>query len=401
MSSKTKWLVGIALILVVVLIAPFVMLLVNHKQVGALLVVSHYQSLILGVLTVAIAIVALNTYLGIEERVDQRISKVTEEIKKTNKEYLSVMAVLQESKADPSKFESIVGTTVRDADVYRFFEEDIKQVFYGLNERPGRVTRATGVYLADFLRDNPAFDKDRRWRFYVNVVAQTTSSWACARSEVSFLQEIDKAWLDNGGLMWLFSLWQPERADDWKAVLRKFVLDISIHFQTSRDVADTTRAIIQRQYPANDASLWNSPKDGPSGYLVWLVYNRKSESLETWSVSFEDLYCGTSGEEVLLPELDASVSVRDQALEEFEVRNPGRTMMEDIDFRKERLIIICSQPWIDLAKRFVYGLVVVQRRRMDSLNGIVYNLGGLVQSIDEELSVKVIAATEDPNTVGA
>lgn len=131
MISKTKWLLWIAVVLVVMLVAPFAVLFVDPTEVAALLLTSHYDSLILGVLTVAIAIAALNTYLGIEDRVDQRMIKVVEEMKNTNKEYLKIMTKLQDSRDDANKFHSVVSDIVKDAEVYRFFAEEIKDVSTG------------------------------------------------------------------------------------------------------------------------------------------------------------------------------------------------------------------------------------------------------------------------------
>ncbi|MCL4319078.1 MAG: hypothetical protein M1596_04195, partial [Firmicutes bacterium] len=91
---KNKWLVGLTIGGAVFLIVPFVLMGIKPTKVAGLILVSHYQTLLVAVLTLAIAMIGFNTYLGLEERISKQVDDLSQQIKKDNIERLRLLFIV-------------------------------------------------------------------------------------------------------------------------------------------------------------------------------------------------------------------------------------------------------------------------------------------------------------------
>ncbi len=111
--------------IIIIFVAPFLVLMLDPARASAALFVTHFDTVILGVLTIGVALLALNSYLGIEERVRRRMDEEAEAIKQAQRDYFRWWVDLTASREDPPRFERFVQRIVQRENVYEFFQSDM------------------------------------------------------------------------------------------------------------------------------------------------------------------------------------------------------------------------------------------------------------------------------------
>lgn len=281
--TKFRWLVvagsGGAIVLMV---APFVLTAVDPSRAVGLLAASHFQTLVLGLLTVALAIIALNTYIGLEDRIERKMEELSLAIKQDTKHRLRLLMDLERSRTDPAVFEQVIETITAEPELYAYFQEDIKKVFDG-NQEPGTITAATAGWILAMCQNHPELCRDPHWKFWVSVTTQTTNGWQEALRNVPFLSQAERDTVIKY-LPWLFERWHAEKLGDYQNSLSDLVKKLANHFDMPKQVLPEMKKVIQEHYWANGFPFAGRP----GGKVSWYI-RRQTGELERWEVGYGNL----------------------------------------------------------------------------------------------------------------
>lgn len=363
-ERRWMWIVGIFLaVLIGILIAPFAMLVSGKHPVGAILLLAHYQSLVTSVLTLAIAVIAFTTYLGLEDRVRRTMTSQIEQLKVENKERVRLLLDLEKSRKDPTEFEGVVARVVTNQSLYNFFKDDIRDVFMGFKE-PGQVTQATGALLSDYFEHNPQCPVDSVFRFLIAVNTQTEESFALAQKLTPrVISKIDKDKL-LGITAWLFELWKPERGERWRKVLSELVQELSTCAGFYNEILTIIRSRCYRVYNGDHESNWQT-KAGSVGQLFCYIRHLDTGMLERWNLYYGYLFgIQDVPNEVILDE-QGNRTVTRQIIKKDLIDCAGPGIVRFWEQASDELRVMMVYPdelfHNPHGRALVYGLVIVPR----------------------------------------
>ncbi len=360
MTRRPELMGRVAVMLIIIFVAPFLVLMLDPARASAALLVTHFDTVILGVLTIAVALLALNSYLGIEERVRRRMDEEAEAIKQAQRDYFRWWMDLTASREDPARFERFVERIVQRENVYQFFQSDMQDAFYSLNASPGQLTPTTAGLLVNFLTDHPDLYRDRRWKFYLHMALQNPHGWAQARSDLAVLSpqiQPDREWVE-AAIPWLFGLWHEEAPDDYQRELSALVYALAGHFNLTNRIVDAITSLCQQPYSDN-AVNWNDDM-GVSGQMQWCVRDGKSGALMQWTAHYQDVFRSSFNGHIEIS--GNSLDLRQRIFEDLTQRNSDgwlKLYRENLD--TFRVIALWVPEAIQTRDEFHYGLVVVQR----------------------------------------
>ena len=256
---------------------PFLALLVKSPETNTLLLVSHYQSLVLAVLGLSIAVIALTTYLGLEDRVRQTVAGEISAMKEDNKVRVRLLLDLEKSRAEPVKLQGVTERILTDTILYEFFQEDLREVFLSYI-KPGQITVATAIALREFFRKHPQYEIDSVWKFFIDIATQSEQGFNEAKQCIPLvLQKVSKKQIFLT-LIWLFDLWDSTWDANWRRALSDLLLESSNQWHFRETVIPTIQQRCEWVYDRNHEKNWRTTT-GSMGQLTLYVRRMDSSNL--------------------------------------------------------------------------------------------------------------------------
>ena len=234
------WWLGVAVSIAIVMVAgPWALLLVSKVRARDVVLIAHYQSLILALIALAVAVMGLISYLSVEQRVQDQMASYYQIIKAENKtrlrELLSLEQILNHD--DTEDFEEFVTKAIKDVEMWEFFQKDIEDGFMDMMWS-SRSNVRTSVIILRFLQRHPECGIEDRWRFYLSAMSEEPAFLPDALTLVSQLsREQDGGWFISHTLR-LVELWGDFSEEQRRLIgeliraLRKQLID------TSRDISE-------------------------------------------------------------------------------------------------------------------------------------------------------------------
>lgn len=281
--KRWLWSAG-ALGLFIIVVAPFALIVVAPSRTARLMLVAHYQGLVLAVITLAVAILAFITFVGLDDRIESHMQRLSEQLRNDNKAKLRLLWDLEHAQGNPSDFEAVVEAITQDRETYAFFRDDLQRVFLQYN-KPDQVTPATAERLHRSLTE---YDMDRHnasWRFWVNLARQSIDGWQGALKYANALPDGDwerlKAWLP-----WLWSQWHPNHPAEWNTSVSNLVDALQRRFHLRDRASEEMERLGHEAFPGINPMQWSTRTFTTP--VLWYLRQTAGE-LTVWKAHYGDL----------------------------------------------------------------------------------------------------------------
>ncbi|POB10222.1 hypothetical protein [Sulfobacillus sp. hq2] len=381
------------------MILPFLALLIKSPETNALILVTHYQSLVLAVLALAISVVALTTYLTLEERVRETMASEIGKLKEDNKVRVRLLLDLEKSRADSLQLEKTVERILTSVDLYEFFQNDIREVYCSYT-KPGQITTATAVSLRDFFRKHTQYDIDPVWRFLIDISTQTEQGfdeakqlWPLVEKKVNRVQMFLT-------IIWLFGLWDSLQEASWCKSLSSLLLDASNHLHLRDRVIPIIQSRCESVYRDHEPN-WTTTT-GAVGQLTLYVRHGDTTHLERWTLYYADLF----GNQPIPNETMSGQDSHPTTTRQFIVNNlrlcADANYLESLKNNKDEVrVMVVYVDRLVHERELVYGLVMVSRRALANFANICesHTLETFTKKIESDHNVKILWVAKDPNNM--
>ena len=279
-----RWLLWAGALGLFVIVAPFALLVVAPRRAASLMLVAHYQGLVLAVITLAVAILAFITFVGLDNRIEGHMQRLSEQLRNENKAKLRLLWDLEYAQANPSDFEAVVAAIAQDRETYAFFRDDLQRVFLQF-KAPGQITPATAEHLHRSLTE---YDSDRHnasWRFWVNLARQSIDGWQYALKYANALE--DTEWLRmQDWLPWIWSQWNPNNPGEWNTAVGNLVDGLQRRFQLHDKASQEMEQLCRGKFPGTNPMMWSTPSFATP--VRWYL-RQTGGTLVVWEARYGDL----------------------------------------------------------------------------------------------------------------
>lgn len=377
---------------------PFLALLVKSPKTNALLLVTHYQSLVLAVLGLSVAVIALITYLGLEDRVHQMLTREISAMKEDNKVRVRLLLDLEKSRAEPAKFQEVTERILSDTVLYEFFQEDLREVFLSYS-KPGQITVATALTLREFFRKHPQYEIDSVWKFFIDISTQSEQGFIEAKQCIPLvLRKVSKKQIFLT-LIWLFDLWDSTRDTNWLRALSDFLLESSNQWHLRETVTPIIQQRCERVYDRNHEKNW-STTTGSVGQLTLYVRYMDTTNLERLTLYYADLF-GVQAipNEEMLDQTNRTITTRDFIIEDLRMC-ADKTYLQSLEDKKNEVRVMVVYPDRLIHEReFVYGLVIVSHHGSSIVPNPCeeHTLQVFTRNMEFDHNIKILWVAKDPH----
>ena len=377
---------------------PFLALLVKSPETNALLLVTHYQSLILAVLGLSIAVIALTTYLGLEDRVQRALTGEISTMKEDNKVRVRLLLDLEKSRAEPVKFEGVAEQILTDTILYEFFQEDLRDVFLGYI-KPGQITAATALVLRDFFRKHPQYEIDSVWKFFIDIASQSEQGFNEAKQCIPLVLEKVSTKQIFLTLIWLFNLWDSTRDANWSRALSDFLLEASNQWHLRETVIPTIQQQCEQVYDRNHEKNW-STTTGAVGQLTLYVRHLDTSNLERLTLYYADLF-GVQAipDEEMRDQTNQAITAREFIVDDLRTC-ADTTYLQSLENKNNEVRVMVAYPDTYIHERkSVYGLVVVSHHGPSIVPNPCeeHTLQAFARNMESDYNIKILWVAKDPN----
>jgi len=281
--KRWLWSAG-ALGLFIIVVGPFALLVVAPGRTASLMLVAHYQGLVLAVITLAVAILAFITFVGLDDRIESHMQRLSEQLRNDNKAKLRLLWDLEHAQGNPSDFEAVVETIAQDRETYAFFRDDLQRAFLQFKQ-PDQITPATAEHLHRSLTE---YDMDRHnasWRFWVNLARQSIDGWQYALKYANALEDPDWARVQDW-IPWIWSQWNPNNPGAWNTAVSNLVDALQRRFHLHDRASDEMVRLCHGKFPGTNPMLWANRSFATP--VQWYL-RQTGGNLVVWKARYGDL----------------------------------------------------------------------------------------------------------------
>ena len=377
---------------------PFLALLVKSSETNALLLVTHYQSLVLAVLGLSIAVIALTTYLGLEDRVRQALTREISAMKADNKLRVRLLLDLEKSRVEPVKFQEVTERILTDTILYEFFREDLREVFLAYI-KPGQITAATALALRDFFRKHPQYEIDSVWKFFIDIATQSEQGFHDAKHGIPLvLQKISTKQIFLT-LIWFFDLWDSTRDANWRRALSDFLLEASNQWNFRETVIPTIQQRCEQVYDRNHETNW-SATTGAVGQLTLYVRHLDTSNLERLTLYYADLFgVQAISNEEMRDQTNRAITTRGFIIDDLQ-RCADSTYLQSLEDKKNEVrVMVAYLDKLIHERESMYGLIVVSRHGPSIIPNLCeeHTLQAFTRNLESDHNMKILWVAKDPD----